>query len=72
MHYELLLLAYGGFPSSLHALFIAERHESQHTKHSEALVRTRYNSVTQHVIAQSAVAIVGPPRAVAAWAWAEC
>jgi len=31
-------------------------------------MRTRFNSVIQHVIEQSAVAIFGPPRAVAALA----
>jgi len=35
-------------------------------------MRTRYNSVIQHVIAQSAVAIFGPPQAVAALAHELC
>jgi len=41
-------------------------HEMQQTRHSG--MRTRYNDVIQHVIAQSAVAIFGPFRAVAALA----
>ena len=68
------LLAYGGFPPSFHALFIAERRHNHDTRiiadeaQWSAGIRTRYNSV-QHVFAQSAVAIFGTPRALAALSW---
>jgi len=64
---DLLLVAHGGFPPGLHALFIAKScAQSQRMNHSRRSIRAWYNSVIQHVIAQSAVAIFGPQRGVAA------